>query len=906
MDEKSAVNMNNFMSVEQSHSTSEAENIADFQIKDGVLVAYLGSEENVIIPDSVTEIGMGVFSEKKIKTVTIPDSVTIIGKMAFYCCENLLEVIGGRHIEVIDDSAFCDCESMEHFSFSKTLKLIGSNAFAYNELHEINLPDALLKIQSEAFRWSKKLVELSLTGKKLKSLGNGAFSSCPSLQKVYISSDIKEVKGQTFMNCLQLKKVQITGDVAVIGNAVFLGCANLSDIELPDSVEQIESNAFGICVRLEQIKIPSKVLEITDDMFHSCRKLHTVVLPDALKKIGDGAFGECSSMKEIELPSNLQEIDSMAFFRSGLEHITIPESVRKIGDLAFYSDESNSLRNVTINSNNIEVGKVAFVNSMCVDIIVDMLDHGFNYSQIYRKLRSERILVINHSDSQLMANVTFALAYNTEQKNIDQENEEKKVQEDKNNSNHETDGLDTEQSKSEKTSREKRNKDKSYYFQVQNGVLVAYYGYDEDVVIPSSVIEIGIGVFSEKEIKTVKIPDSVVAIGKMAFYHCDHLEKVTGGNGVEIIDDMAFYDCEGLEDFTFSGKLKEIGAGAFAYNVLREIHFPDSLLKIGDDAFRGSKYLRDIDIVGLNSLIFGKRAFSSCKELIKLSVSRIREIDDYCFENCDSLTEVTFARSLNRIGEGVFSKCISLKKVKLPLSTRWIGAKAFDSCEQLTEIILPSSLECLNADIFRNCRSLQIVEFPYKLKKIYSGAFKGCALLKEVHFPNKLEVIESFAFENCSLQNIRIPSSVRKIEWTAFSNITVNDFMPSIRIDSDRIIIEPWAFNYGRVRSKASALMKNGKSISQIMKELNVIIEVPSRNYKMIEAILLGKEYSTEWKVRNQEIKMFGLLLSISGQKENIKVEQLVEKALSNPVWNSCRDMKDEFRKSKIFEAKSV
>jgi hypothetical protein len=64
--------------------------IKDFVIEDGVLRKYKGNDAEVVIPDGVTSIGSGVFSECiNLTTITIPDSVTSIGDSAFYECTNL-------------------------------------------------------------------------------------------------------------------------------------------------------------------------------------------------------------------------------------------------------------------------------------------------------------------------------------------------------------------------------------------------------------------------------------------------------------------------------------------------------------------------------------------------------------------------------------------------------------------------------------------------------------------------------------------------------------------------------------------------------------------------------------------------------------------------------------------------
>ena len=60
----------------------------DFGFKDGVILEYTGTDENVVIPDTiggepVTEIGEGAFQWAAITSVAIPATVTHIGDFAF-------------------------------------------------------------------------------------------------------------------------------------------------------------------------------------------------------------------------------------------------------------------------------------------------------------------------------------------------------------------------------------------------------------------------------------------------------------------------------------------------------------------------------------------------------------------------------------------------------------------------------------------------------------------------------------------------------------------------------------------------------------------------------------------------------------------------------------------------------
>lgn len=65
----------------------------DFYIKNGVLILYRGPGGDVVIPNSVVEIGTSAFYERAdVTNIFIPNSVTSIGTYAFQKCNNLRSV----------------------------------------------------------------------------------------------------------------------------------------------------------------------------------------------------------------------------------------------------------------------------------------------------------------------------------------------------------------------------------------------------------------------------------------------------------------------------------------------------------------------------------------------------------------------------------------------------------------------------------------------------------------------------------------------------------------------------------------------------------------------------------------------------------------------------------------------
>lgn len=134
-------------------------------------------------------------------------------------------------------------------------------------------------------------------------------------------------------------------------------------------------------------------------------------------------------------------------------------------------------------------------------------------------------------------------------------------------------------------------------FEVQDGVLKAYHGEAVDVVIPSTVREIGKEAFEGILIQSVVIPGSVRVIGDGAFRACRALKSVEILENIRPtnIRDEAFSGCTSLTSITLPVNIFTIGDNAFSgCTSLTSVTLPEDILKIGDFAFSDCTSLTNV------------------------------------------------------------------------------------------------------------------------------------------------------------------------------------------------------------------------------------------------------------------------------------------------------------------------
>lgn len=146
------------------------------------------------------------------------------------------------------------------------------------------------------------------------------------------------------------------------------------------------------------------------------------------------------------------------------------------------------------------------------------------------------------------------------------------------------------------------------------------------------------------------------------------------------------------------------------------------------------------------------------------------KIPNWYFHN-STMTSINVPEGIVEIDEYAFASCKNLQSIKFPTTLKFIGAGAFKECRQLEEAIIPEGVTEIREYAFRECYSLRKVSLPTTVKILYSNMFCGCEQLTNIILPEGVTEIGPNCFSYSGLTSIKLPSSIKFIDFTAFTDV---------------------------------------------------------------------------------------------------------------------------------------
>lgn len=648
---------------------------------------------------------------------------------------------------------------------------------------------------------------------KISNIDDRAFSGCTGMTSIVIPEGVKRIGVQAFTNCSSLKSVTFPNSIIEISNmlgSAFAGCDSLNSI---NNYTTITYNSFHgqewyderfyawynslpqkeiICVGnnvvgfkgMELVKkdtsivIPYGITNIWDEAFKGFNKLISVSIPSSVTSIGKDAFGNCSNLAKIEGLDKLKKIDRInksAFEGTTWWNDSLPKGLVIIGDAVIgYIKKYTEIKNPIVIPDGITT-------------IEDNAFSGMNFSEVYIPSSVKRIgeHAFSYNDSlrsvsmsEGLENIGMCAFYNCKSlEDVSIPNSVVCI-------GHGTFQLD----KSLKT------------VNIPDGIAYVkddvFSGCENltSVTIPNGVISIGEDAFENcYNLSSVDIPESVKRIGQRAFYCCYKLSSIYIPKGVEQLfypntsashfSSNAFSGCTGLTSILVSADNKiydsrencnaiiETATGTLMQGCSNTV-IPESISKIGDNAFYGCYNLQEITIP-----------------------ENITDIGAYAFYNCSSLSSITIPNSITCIKEGTFAYS-GLTSIMIPNSVDSIGKGVFQSCNNLISLTVPESVKAIGIECFSYCGNIRTINWSTEIP--LSNCFSNVDSLRSIVFGKGVKEIEDKFFGNLGIRNphlgtVILSDGITRIGNGAFMGVPT---MTSINIPSSVKEIGDDAFNY--------------------------------------------------------------------------------------------------------------
>lgn len=187
---------------------------------------------------------------KSIKKVYVGDGVLNIGDLAFYGCDELMDIALPDSMKTIGRNAFWSCERLKGIVLPAKLTGIGDYAFEdCYALESVVIPASVIMIGTFAFWNCRSLSDVTMEY-GVRSIGGDAFCGCVSLSSIVIPDSVRELGVLTFNKCTMLTDVTLSGSISSVPSGTFQDCINLNMVSIPASVERIGSEAFKNCWNL--------------------------------------------------------------------------------------------------------------------------------------------------------------------------------------------------------------------------------------------------------------------------------------------------------------------------------------------------------------------------------------------------------------------------------------------------------------------------------------------------------------------------------------------------------------------------------------------------------------------------------------------------------------------------------
>ncbi len=688
--------------------------------------------ETVHFPDSLST-GISVASESKLSRST--EKQVWLNKYLFWNCVNLKTITNiPENLTHIGTFCFNNCESLASFPFEQCTEL--------------------KVVESESFRYCDSLTSLDLSEcKNLESLGGNCFEFSKLISYIVLPHDNidfgKLSQGVTFGSTYQ-------GIIFVAGDGknstipdqrkteiIYFGEGKkLSDVLKRDAkngiyyIEASEENPIFIRA-FTDLKSGTDNIEcnIAEQLFTNYTYTDGTLIVYSAIQVTTEKLADFFAAHD-----DIVRIGSYAFVNSdGLSSVTLPDTVKNIGALAFKNCKNLTEIKISTTSELEFIGAHAFADSKVTSILLPQNLNVMGVHALAKMSELEEIVYDCDEINRFLINDNTYVAYHN----------------------------------ADPTILYYTNTTKDVTVKIgENAAIInnnAFYAASAvknvDFSSASSLTTIEENAFAYTSIKNVDISKATLltVVKDQAFGNCSNLKEAIlndtiqnwGNNafgGKEVITTTTFTDTDGsvydsfngndywrlvsvpsdITEFTMNNATVQFASDAFAKakGTLAKVTFSTSLTAIPGDLFNGFSALKEVTIP-TSITYFGIRAFYGCNVE---KVYYAGDVKDWC-----GISFYTDNPAANPLYD-------SLSDNKTVTSYLYLNG---DRENYVTELIIPASVTQINSCAFVGANITKLIFEEGSLCTSIGGyAFYNCINLTEITVPEKMSSLGNMAFQN--------------------------------------------------------------------------------------------------------------------------------------------------------------
>ena len=766
---------------------------------------------------------------------------------------NLIQTIvfdSSKTMTSVGNYAFYSCSSITTIDIS-TLTSLGSNAFENcTSLSTIAIPSTIATLKTETFKGCSNLLTINLTSaSSLVEIQASCFENCIKVTSITLPGTIETLGNYVFRGCSTLASITLHASYGILNNAVtlgdgiFLNCANSINLSVlgviihdygSSATDNFSYHLFGAQnTRVVALSLASTITSIGKYAFYGCSGINQVLNLSTLTnldtidsyafancsslsgtlsfatgltqltKLNSYSFSGCSSITAINLGTNLTQLEQNVFDGcSSITSISIPNQFRDIADAAFAN--CSNLSTITLfasdGTNHIQFGDGIFAGcraNTTMNVYGEIIESNsqvdsFSYWMFGNDKGKLTTLLLHSSINEIE---TYAFNGCTNLNNIS-------IYASNTNGNIVLGTNIFDGSSSTVTLNVNGETVNSY-----NGALANTTDNFIHNLFTTSKSTINF---------TFNIANTITTIDNYSFYGCTaaSLLNFASTSTLTTIGISAFEGCSSLYGQTALGRLslslvlpslQTINNFAFkgCSNLFLINSIGNNVSTIGTNAFENCTSMTQLLFASANNLLatISAEAFKGCSSLASINLSNATSltlIDTSAFENCIAVNSITFASSIQEIGNSAFKNCSgALTTIDLSQITNLdeIKDSAFANCSLLNNITLSASYSVasvntyliLGNEIFKGCASSVTLTVKNDIggSSQYSGAtndVKGFAYylfdssrssITTLNITSSVTSIGDFAFYGLSgLISLTLPNSVSDIYASAFSQLS--------------------------------------------------------------------------------------------------------------------------------------